>query len=65
MNNFVNYVNEVNLDIPTNGTHEEQVKSCETLLDRMKEIVQQKVERKQHVLQLKTWQRKMASSVVA
>ena len=44
MNQYVNYIQEENLDIPTTGTHEEQVKSCETLLDRMKEIVQQKVE---------------------
>ena len=41
---YVNYIQEENLNIPTTGTHEEQVKSCETLLDRMKEIVQQKVE---------------------
>ena len=44
MNQYVNYIQEENLDVPTTGTHEEQVKSCETLLDRMKEIVQQKVE---------------------
>ena len=42
MNQYVNYIQEENLNIPTTGTHEEQVKSCETLLDRMKEIVQQK-----------------------
>ena len=36
---YLNYIQEENLDIPTTGTHEEQVKSCETLLDRMKEIV--------------------------
>ena len=42
MNQFVDYVKEKNLQIPTNGTYQQQINTCETLIDRMKEIVQQK-----------------------
>ena len=39
-----NYVKESKLEISTEGSYEEQIKSCETILNRMKEIVNQKVE---------------------
>ena len=44
MNDFVNYIQEKSLDMTTTGTYEEQVKSYETIVDRIQKIIEQKVE---------------------
>ena len=42
--NCANYIQEVSLEIPTNGTYEEQVKTFETIIERTEDIIQQKDE---------------------
>ena len=43
LNDFVEYIQEESLELPTKQKPEEQIKSLETLLDRIKEIIQQKI----------------------
>ena len=44
LNDFLEYIHEESLELPTKQTPEEQIKSLETLLDRIQEIIQQKID---------------------
>ena len=44
LNDFLEYTQEESLELPTKQKPEEQIKSLETLLDRIQEIIQQKIE---------------------